>query len=271
MLDSFRLVEDRAGMLSLFLLAMLLAWESVHPYWFFYRHHARKRLLHAVRNLVLGLLNAFMVAMLFVTAWLWAAETAAAHDFGVVNWLNLDGTWRAVTAILLLDLWTYWWHRINHEWKFLWRFHRVHHSDPSMDVTTANRFHFGEIFLSSVLRVPVIFLTGAELWHLALYEAVMFPVVQFHHANIWVGGRLDRFLRVIIVTPAMHKVHHSRLQPETDSNYTSLLSVWDRLFGTFRLRADPHEISTGLDGYDDDAHQRLSGLMRTPVENNTKA
>jgi len=154
---------------------------------------------------------------------------------------------------------------MNHRVPFLWRFHKVHHSDPHMDVSTANRFHFGEIILSSILRIPVILLLGAELWHLALYEAILYPVVQFHHANIGVGRRLDRFLRLFITTPEMHKAHHSRWQPETDSNYTSLLSIWDRVFRSFRLRKDPHEIQLGLDGYDEPQKQTLWGLLRTPL------
>jgi sterol desaturase/sphingolipid hydroxylase (fatty acid hydroxylase superfamily) len=134
-----------------------------------------------------------------------------------------------------------------------------------MDVTTANRFHVGEIILSSLLRIPAILIFGAHLWELLVYELMMFPVVQFHHANIGIPERLDKLLRIFIVTPAMHKVHHSRIKPETNSNYTSLLSVWDRIFGSFRLRANPHEISFGLDEFDATKHQTLTGLITTPL------
>ena len=92
----------------------------------------------------------------------------------------------------------------------------------------------------------------------------MFPIVLFHHANVGFPDWLDRFLRIFIVTPAMHKVHHSRIRPETDSNYTSLLSIWDRLFKSFRLREDPHGIDFGLEGYDGAGKQKLSGLIKTP-------
>jgi sterol desaturase/sphingolipid hydroxylase (fatty acid hydroxylase superfamily) len=203
-----------------------------------------------------------------VKTWSWAADLAVEKNFGVLHWLG-DGipTWAgAIVAVLLFDIWTYGWHRMNHRVPFFWRFHKVHHSDPNMDVTTANRFHFGEIILSSMLRVPVLILIGADLWHLALYEAILFPVVQFHHANVSIGPWMDRFLRLFITTPEMHKVHHSRWQPETDSNYTSLLSVWDRVFRSFRLRKDPHEISFGLDGYDSPDKQHAWGMLRTPVE-----
>ncbi|MDX1531724.1 MAG: sterol desaturase family protein [Rhodothermales bacterium] len=166
---------------------------------------------------------------------------------------------------MVFDVWTYAWHRINHRVPFLWRFHRVHHADAEMDVTTASRFHVGELALSSALRIPLIVLVGVYAWELLLYETLMFAVVQFHHANVGLPARLDRALRAVIVTPAMHKVHHSRLQPETDSNYSSLFSWWDRLFRSFRLRERPEEIRFGLDAFDGEAHRTLGGLLRMPL------
>jgi sterol desaturase/sphingolipid hydroxylase (fatty acid hydroxylase superfamily) len=116
-----------------------------------------------------------------------------------------------------------------------------------MDVTTASRFHIAEIGLSSVLRIPVIALTGVSLAELVIYETVMFAVVQFHHADIGIPARVDRWLSLIIVTPDLHKVHHSAWQPETDSNYGSLFSFWDRCFGTRRRHPDPKRIRFGVD------------------------
>jgi len=170
----------------------------------------------------------------------------------------------ACTAVLVLDIWTYWWHRANHLIPLLWRFHRMHHSDPWMDVTSARRFHPGEIVLSSLLRVPLIALLGIHLWELVLYELLMGIIVDFHHANIALPEPVDRLLRTVIVTPAMHKVHHSRVRAETDSNYTSLLSVWDRIFGSFRLRPEPSAIRIGLDGWSGASHQTLPGMLATP-------
>ena len=169
--------------------------------------------------------------------------------------------------MLILDAFTYSWHFANHRMPFLWRFHRVHHADEKMDATTATRFHIGEIAMSSILRVPLLFLTGIQLVELALFETAMLLVVMFHHANIGVGPRLDRWLRVFIATPAMHKVHHSRLRPETDSNFTAFLSVWDRLFRTFRLRDDPHTIDFGLDDFAAPEHRTLLGIYKIPLAN----
>jgi sterol desaturase/sphingolipid hydroxylase (fatty acid hydroxylase superfamily) len=247
------------------MLVALFAWETFAPYFPFFAGQWRRRSIHAFRNLLLGVINALVVAALFVTLWLLAAEWAARNQFGLLHWLGLRGGAHTLGAILLFDGWMYGWHRLNHALPFLWRFHRTHHSDPFMDVTTASRFHLGEIILSSVLRAPVIALIGMHLWQVLLYESLMFLVVQLHHANIGLPAALDRWLRLLIVTPAMHKVHHSRWQPETDSNYSSLFSLWDRCFRSFRLRDDPRTIRFGLEDYDAPEHQHLRGLLATPL------
>ncbi len=241
----------------------LLLWESLHPFFRLFTG-APERARHLLRNMALAAFNAAAVALGFVTLWAWAAWYSQAQEVGVLHRLPLDDGLHAALAVLLLDGWTYCWHRLNHRLPLLWRFHRVHHADAQMDVTTAGRFHFGEIALSSLLRVPLVLVLGVRLPDLALYEATMFAVVQFHHANIGLPDAVDRLLRLIIVTPAMHKVHHSRLQPETDSNYTSLFSFWDRLFGTFRLRDDPRAIRFGLDGMYRPCDQSLAGMVKMP-------
>ena len=250
---------------SVALLVALLAWESFAPFFQFFTGMAGERARHAWRNLVLGLLNVVLNASVFVGLWWTAAAWAEAHRFGLLHWLAWPAWARLIGAFLLLDGWMYAWHRLNHRLPFLWRFHRVHHSDQKMDVTTANRFHLGEITLSGLLRVPVIALTGVQLWELALYETAMFSVVQLHHANISVSVPVDRVLRLFIVTPFLHKVHHSHWQPETDSNYSSLFSFWDRLFQSFRLHPAPHSLRLGLDELSAPEHQTLRGLLTTPV------
>jgi sterol desaturase/sphingolipid hydroxylase (fatty acid hydroxylase superfamily) len=262
----FQQLHEQGRLISIGFLLFLLAWESFIPFFSFFRKQGGNRARHAIRNLLLGAGNALLVAYLFVSAWFWAAEWAQANRFGILEWSEMPTWVEAAAAVLLFDFWTYWWHRMNHRIPFLWRFHRLHHSDPYMDVTTASRFHLGEIFMSSALRIPFIILIGADLWHLALYETIMFSIVQLHHANIGLPPALDRFLRSVIVTPAMHKVHHSRRQRETDSNYTSLLSVWDRLFRSFRLRDELHDIRFGLENYDDRDKQTIFGMLKTPIE-----
>jgi sterol desaturase/sphingolipid hydroxylase (fatty acid hydroxylase superfamily) len=251
-------------------LALFLIWESALPFFDFFRRRTARRGAHVLRNLVLGGINSAAIVLGFAALWLWAATWAESHGFGIMNWLRSEFAlplWaHTLGAILLLDAWTYVWHRLNHIVPFFWRFHRVHHADRMMDVSTASRFHIGEIILSSAFRVPLIALFGVYLPELLLYETLMFVVVQFHHANIGLGVGLDRSLRTFIVTPAMHKVHHSRLQPETDSNFSAFLSIWDRIGRTFRLRADPREIEFGLVEFDQDRYETLRGLLAMPAE-----
>ena len=234
------------AVLAVGVLAGLLAWETAQP--FFARfNQPRDRLRHGARNLAFGVLNAAVVALVFAGAWLAVTDWASAHRFGLLNWLGLSTGPRIALAVLLLDAWTYFWHWLNHRVPFFWRFHRLHHVDRAMDVTTASRFHTVEIVFSSILRLPLLALIGCRIDELALYELLLFAVVQFHHANIALPDRLDRVLRLLIVTPSLHKVHHSVVRAETDSNYASLFSWWDRFFGTRRISAAPHRIVFGVD------------------------
>lgn len=222
------------------------------------------RVRHAVRNLSLGLLNALTLGALaapLITQMSLQSEDAG---FGLLRLFHLPPVASTITAILLFDGWMYLWHRANHQLPFLWRFHRVHHSDAEMDATSAVRFHTGEIFISSALRLAVIPLLGIAPWQLLMYESLMMPVILFHHSNVNLPARLDRWLRVVIVSPAIHRVHHSRTRVETDSNYATVFSFWDRIGGTFRLRQDGRPVDFGLDEFDGDEWQRMSGLLITP-------
>lgn len=262
-LQQTQVIAMLAGLLLLFL------WESLHPFYEHFRGNFKDRGKHAVRNLIMGALNSALIAIIFVGLWFAASVWADDYRFGLMHWLQ-DGlvlpAWaHALGAIFLFDAWSYIWHRMNHEIPFFWRFHRVHHSDPNMDVTTANRFHIGEIFFSSLFRIPLIALLGIYLWELVLYETLMFTVVQFHHSNIGIPEKIDRIIRAVIVSPNMHRVHHSRWQPETDSNYSSLFSFWDRIAKTFRHNPHPESIKLGLDEFDREDDQTVKGMLRTPI------
>ena len=257
--------ETYRTLATVVVLLILLTWESVAPFFIQFTRKPADRARHGLRNLALGGLNAALNGLVCVGLWLAVAHWAEQHRFGLFHWVKLPAWAHLPGAFILLDFWMYGWHRMNHRIPFLWRFHRVHHSDPAMDVTTASRFHVGEIVLSCIARLPIIALLGVGLLELALYETIMFAVVQLHHANIKLPGWLERGLRLVIVTPYMHKVHHSDWQPETDSNYSSLFSFWDRLFRTLRLRHDPHTLHFGLKEFGAPEHQTLKGLITTPV------
>lgn len=222
------------------------------------------RLRHAIRNLSLGLLNAVALALLAAPLITQIAIRAEDSGFGLLRLFHLPPVISTIAVILLFDGWMYLWHRANHQLHFLWRFHRVHHSEPEMDATSAIRFHTGEILISSALRLAVIPLLGITLWQLLVYESLMLPVILFHHSNVNFPERLDRWLRIVLVSPAIHRVHHSRVRVETDSNYSTVFSFWDRIGGTFRLRKDGRPVDFGLNEYDGEEWQRMSGLLTTP-------
>jgi len=223
-----------------------------------------RRVRHGLANLALGVGNAAITSFVFAGATLLVTEAARERSFGLLHLLTPPAAVRLALAVVVLDLWQYVWHRLNHRVPFLWRFHTVHHTDRDMDATTALRFHTGEIVLSSTARLAVLPLLGLTVQEVLLYETILLPIILFHHSNVRVPNSFDRLLRWLIVTPWMHWVHHSDYRPETDSNYSSVFSVWDRLFGSFRLRSDPGEITLGLEDVERDEWTTLQGMLATP-------
>jgi sterol desaturase/sphingolipid hydroxylase (fatty acid hydroxylase superfamily) len=223
-------------------------------------------LRHAARNLAVAIFNTVLLGLTFASVTVVVADWAVTHGYGLLRWTGMGGPMRFAAALVLLDFWMYGWHRANHAIPLLWRFHRMHHSDTRMDVTTATRFHLGEHLGSATLRLGLIPALGLEVWQLVVYDTIVIAVTQFHHADISIG-RCDRWLRWLIVTPYMHKVHHSDWRPETDSNYSSVLSIWDRLFRSFRTRSDPSTLNFGLNEFQDPTWQQLWGMAKTPFVN----
>ncbi|WP_053334600.1 sterol desaturase family protein [Gemmatimonas phototrophica] len=226
--------------IALTVLALLVLWESVHPFLPLFRGEraALMRVQHGAANVALGVLNGLVVRFGFLGAWAAVSTWSETQAFGVRVWIGGPAWVQWVVVLLLLDAWTYTWHRLNHTVPIFWRFHRLHHSDAQMDVTTASRFHLGEIVLSSIFRIPVLALVGASVLQLAVYETILFTVVQFHHANIALPESIDRVLRAVIVTPHLHKVHHSVRVDEQNANFSSVLTWWDRAART--LTVSPH-------------------------------
>jgi sterol desaturase/sphingolipid hydroxylase (fatty acid hydroxylase superfamily) len=267
MLDPAALVDSYSNLVPALLLITLIVWETVGPCFRYFVKRPTKRLRHGAINLGLGILNAIVIGVIFVTLWEIAVKWSVKADFGILRWVELSPWIEGLIAVLIFDCFTYWWHRFNHEVPFLWRFHRVHHSDAEMDVTTANRFHTGEIAISAVLRIPLLFLLGADLWMLAFYELLMFPVVQFHHANIRLPDAIERGFRKVFASPVMHKIHHSDLMEETNSNFTSLFSIWDRIFGTYRMRKHFQMIQLGLKEFRKPEDEQFFGMLKIPFRN----
>ncbi|MEI8180068.1 sterol desaturase family protein, partial [Aestuariivirga sp.] len=174
------------------------------------------------------------------------------------------GRWTGlVLDITVLDVWIYWWHRANHEWPLLWRFHEVHHLDEFLDASSGLRFHFGEVVISSLVRAGVILALGVPLVSVVVFETLLAFNTMFHHSDLRVPPRLERAMSWVIVTPSIHWVHHHAIRRDTDSNYASLFSLWDRLFGSRSQTLRTPEMPIGTQGLKD---RGFTGLLARPFE-----
>ena len=221
--------------------------------------HAGINLFFTLTTAVVNLGFAFLIVK--------AAEWSSREHFGLLYIIPLPLWLHAILALLMLDLiGAYLIHLIQHKIAWMWHFHKIHHIDTSIDATTALRHHPVE----SVFRVIALFLAiitmGVPIWMVMLYQTISAFMAQFNHANIHLPKWLDNALSWIIVSPDMHKVHHSHYQPETDSNYANIFSLWDRLFGTFVKIPDTTSIRYGLDEYQDARYQEIGPLLKVPWE-----
>lgn len=181
-----------------------------------------------------------------------AAMDAGQQGWGLFNLISLPGPIELILAILIFDFAIWIQHLVTHKIPLLWRLHRVHHADRDIDVTTAIRFHPVEIALSMLLKIGLVYLLGPSALAIILFEIILNGTAMFNHANIKLPLPLDRALRLVLVTPDMHRVHHSIHRHEHDSNYGFALSIWDRLFGTYVAQpAKGHEgMTIGLQWQD---------------------
>lgn len=229
------------------------------------RQHAMQRSLRWPPNFGLVLAGSLLV-MALPLATLSAAVLAQQRGIGLFNTLSWPLWVEVLLCFLAFDLAIYAQHRLMHAWPLLWRLHRVHHSDIEFDATTALRFHPLEILLSVLWKTLLIALIGAPLLAVLIFEITLNAAAMFNHANLRVAG--DAWLRRLIVTPDMHRVHHSTHQQETDSNYGFALSCWDHLFGSYRAQpAEGHEsMRIGLDQYREIPQQKLVPLLLQPIK-----
>jgi sterol desaturase/sphingolipid hydroxylase (fatty acid hydroxylase superfamily) len=186
---------------------------------------------------------------------------AAKENFGLLHLVNLPAQVKILLGLVLMDLTFYWWHRANHRFFLLWRFHGVHHLDPDLDVTTATRFHFGEILYSTIFRVLQVGLLGADLFTFLLYEVTYQAANLFQHANLRLPLLLERVLNKILVTPRMHGIHHSVVSEEVGSNFSVIFRWWDALHRTLKLNIPQRDIVVGVAGYLSPQHNRLWPLL----------
>jgi sterol desaturase/sphingolipid hydroxylase (fatty acid hydroxylase superfamily) len=206
----------------------------------------RSNLNRIARNFSLAGFNALLGPLIIIPV------TAIATEYAL-NWRQdwWSGWTGLAIDLLILDCWIYGWHRLNHVVPFLWRFHEVHHLDENLDATSALRFHFGEVILSSLVRASVILLLGITLMNVVVFETLVTVAAIFHHSNLKLPNKIDALLSRIIVTPSLHWVHHHALRGDTDSNYSTILCVWDRIFASRNIAKFNSTMKMGVEGLSD--------------------
>jgi sterol desaturase/sphingolipid hydroxylase (fatty acid hydroxylase superfamily) len=217
----------------------LLILENKFPF-FTFQNSLKSRITN---NFGLGAINS-IISSLFTIAVAQYISLDRSH-LGIVGMISapiIAGT----VSFLVLDLYMYFWHRLMHRFPLAWRFHRIHHLDRSMNVSTAYRFHPIEIISSSVPKLVLIWWLGISSDFVLIYELAFTVVVALHHSNLRIPELIDRLLAYLILTPNYHRIHHSQIVSETNSNYGSVLIWWDRIFGTYHPRIDVDRIQLGV-------------------------
>ncbi len=243
--------------LSAFLgiLALMATLEGLWPR----RTREQTRLRRWATNMGMVVIDTLALRLVFSVLAVGVAAMATERGWGLFGLLNWPVWLEIVLSVILLDLLIYGQHVASHRIPLLWRFHRVHHTDRDFDVTTALRFHPAEIVFSMGVKFAGIVLLGAPALAVFIFEVLLNGAAMFNHANLGIPAKLDRFLRQVIVTPDMHRVHHSVVQRETDSNFGFCLSAWDRLFRTYRAQPEaPHDqMQIGLAEFQDNSPGKL--------------
>lgn len=245
-----QLLSSKGGIVILTLVALMIL-ERAFPL-----VRARSNLNRIARNFSFAGINFLLGPLIIIPV----TTLAAGHGF---HWR--PEWWSGWTGLLLdlliLDCWIYFWHRANHVMPFLWRFHEVHHLDETLDASSALRFHFGEVVLSSLVRALVIILLGLQFSTVIVFETLVTIAAIFHHSNIRLPARLEKLLSLIIVTPSIHWVHHHALRTDTDANYSTILSIWDSLFGSVAKGMRITDMLIGVEGVKE---QKLLRLILRP-------
>ena len=189
------------------------------------------------------------------------------HQFGIIQWIEMPLVAKLIVGLLLMDLIGAWLvHFIEHKVKFLWQFHVIHHTDQHVDTTTANRHHPGESVIRFVFTTAAIFIVGAPIWLIFVYQTASLVLTQFNHSNLKMPSWLDNIIVTIFCTPNMHRVHHHYRQPYSDTNYGNIFSFWDRIFGTY-VKVDNKKLIYGVDTYmDKEQTENIWAMLKMPFQ-----
>jgi sterol desaturase/sphingolipid hydroxylase (fatty acid hydroxylase superfamily) len=243
--------------------AIIALWEIASPR----RMLSLSRWQRWTNNVGLVFLNTIVIRLLFPAAAIGVAIVAGVKGWGLFNNTDLPSVFEIVLAVIIMDFAIWLQHVMVHAIPLLWRFHRVHHADLDYDLTTGARFHTLEIILSMLIKFATIILLGPAVVAVVIFEILLNSMAMFNHGNIYIPQKIDRVLRFFVVTPDMHRIHHSTEDDEANSNFGFNLSWWDRLFGTYRdqPRAGHTQMTIGIHKYrTPEEVSRLPGMLWLP-------
>ena len=240
--------------------AVLFVAETVIPL----RPRVEPRFRHLVRNFTTGGISLAIMTLVQTPLLIPVSEFIERNDAGLLHWLDVPRPYATIVAIILLDYTLWIWHWASHRVPFLWRFHLPHHVDLDLDASTALRFHFGELVLSIGFRALQIVVIGADPLAVAIWQAILFVAILFHHSNVRLPRAFESLLVRLIVTPRMHGIHHSARPDETHSNWSSILTVWDMLHRTFRFDVPDQKIIIGIPAYQRREEVTIGKILTLP-------
>jgi sterol desaturase/sphingolipid hydroxylase (fatty acid hydroxylase superfamily) len=249
-------------------LVLIALWELVAPR----RSSIHSRWTRWPSNLGIMAVNTIMLRIFSPIAAVTIATSASTNSWGIFNLLKLPLWFEVALAVILLDVVIYFQHRLFHAVPILWKSHRMHHTDIDFDVSTGGRFHPIEIILSTLIKLSAVFLLGASAIAVIFFEILLNATALFNHGNVRLPAGLDGTLRLFIVTPDMHRVHHSVITSEANSNFGFNLPWWDHLFGTYLAQPDEgHKgMSIGTNGFRKKIDQRLDKMLMQPLKDDAR-
>lgn len=222
---------------------------------------------HMLRNFGLWMVSFYCADFLVGTYWLDIQSMLGQQAFGLLYWFALPRDWMLVLAgVLILDLSDYFFHRLEHRVPWLWRFHSVHHTDNTMDVSTTLRTHPVSMVLSNFWRIGTALAFGLPLWLIAFRELLIFPLLFIQHANVRLPRHWESLFGAVFITPGIHHNHHAERRQEHDSNYGDGLVVWDKLFGTYTPPLMDGSLRYGLVNRHEEEFQSIEGMLLTPFK-----
>lgn len=246
-----------AGVLIFFLII-----EALNPY----RKSTVSKIDRWFTNIPLAAFNTVIINLIFAASIVHTISYVTANKVGILNIFELPYWIKILATVIAMDFVLYVWHLLNHEVAFFWRFHVVHHCDLNMDVTTATRFHIIELSFGTIIKIFTIYIIGADLLGILFFESIVTLVTQFHHSSLKIPGWFESVFWYLFVPPSMHRIHHSVVINERNTNYGVIFSIWDRMLGTLLTTVYQDKIRIGVGAYTKQEKLKFLNLLVMPFK-----